>query len=209
VNESLENLNAAINLAGGGVYAPSTPANADCSSYIRNPGQLEADALVAGAAGNAITVTSSHEAVAFWYGEGAIPRGTLQLGADATGVAGWTQGYILEDGGVARTLGTGPGQATYMWDVTDGRGTVSVDLGSALAEGTILELKYLAVFPFHAIVSSGSPPRTTLMRTSTATRRGPGPAPCSTAWASRRPTSSGASPSSPAAGACASTSRAR
>jgi len=160
VEDSIGNLNAAINHAGGGNYAPSTPINADVSSYIRNPGQLEVDALTAGAAGNAITVASSHEAIAFWYGEGAIPRSTLQLGADATGVAGWTQGYILEDGAVARTIGTAPGQATYLWDVTDGRGTISVDLGPAPAQYTVLELKYLAVFPFHAIVSSGSPPRT-------------------------------------------------
>ncbi len=159
VEDSINNLNAAINLAGGGVYATSTPANADVSSYMRNPGQIEVDALTAGAAGNAITVTSSDEAIAFWYGEGTIPRGTLQLGNDASGAAGWTQGFILEDGAVARSLGA-PGTSTYAWDVTAGRGTVSVDLGPAPAEGTNLELKYLAVFPFHAIVSSGSPPRT-------------------------------------------------
>ncbi len=164
VEDSIDHLNAAINLAGGGVYAPSTPANADVSSYIRNPGQLEADALTVGAAGNAITVASSHAAIAFWYGEGGIARSTLQLGADATGAAGWTQGYILEDGAVARSLGTVPGSATYLWDVTDGRGTVSIDLGPGPAEGTLLELKYLAVFPFPArypaSLAPGTPPIT-------------------------------------------------
>lgn len=161
VEDSLENLNAAINLAGGGVYAPSTAANADVSSYMRAPGTLEADALTAGAAGNAITVASSHGAIAFWYGEGGTPRSTLQLGADATGVAGWTQGYVLENGSVLRTLSTPAGaDGYYFWDVTVGRGTLSIGLGAPPAAGTDLELKYLAVFPFHAIVSSGSPPRT-------------------------------------------------
>jgi len=161
VEDSIGNLNAAINLAGGGNYAPSTPANADCSSYLRAPDILEADALTVGAAGNAIAVTSSHEAVAFWYGEGSIPRSTLQLGSDATGVAGWTQGYVLEDGAVARTISTpADGNGYYFWDVTDGRGTISVGMGAAPLEGTDLELKYLAVFPFHAIAppGGGSPP---------------------------------------------------
>lgn len=165
VNASLANLNAAINLAGGGVYAPSTPANADVDSYMRAADQLEARALVAGAAGNAIAVTSSHEAIAFWYGEGGIPRGTLQLGADATGAAGWTQGYVLEDpdgAAVARPLSNAPDTSGYyVWTVTDGRGTISVGDGGTLpAADLVLELVYMAVFPFHAIYSTGSPPRT-------------------------------------------------
>jgi hypothetical protein len=161
VIDSIGNLNAAINLAGGGNYAPSTAANADVSSFLRYPDQLTVEALVAGAAGNAITVTSSHEAIAFWYGEGGIPRGTLQLGSDATGAAGWTQGYILENGTVARSLGP-PGDPTafYFWDVTDGRGTVSLGNGTQPPQYTTLELKYLAVFPFHARVPASLPPGT-------------------------------------------------
>jgi hypothetical protein len=158
INASLANLAAAIVGAGGGVYAPSTPVNADADGYMRNPDQLAVNALAIGVAGDAIGVSTSSGA-AFWYGEGTIPLSTLQLGSDPSGAAGWTQGYILENGTLSRTLGAPGSGADYEWNVTTGRGTVSL-AAAAPAPGTLLELKYLAVFPFHAIVSSGSPPRT-------------------------------------------------
>lgn len=160
---SLVNLIAAITNAGGAGYAPSTPVNADATAFLRFPDQLAANALVAGAAGNSIPVSDT-AANSFWYGEGTIPLETMQLGSDASGAAGWTQGYILEDpdgAAVARTISVGaPGTATYAWDVHDGRGTISIDLGPVAPAGTVLELKYLAVYPFHARVPASLPPGT-------------------------------------------------
>jgi hypothetical protein len=156
INASLANLAAAIIGAGGGGYAPSTPVNADADGYMRYPDQLAVNALAIGVAGDAIAVATSSGA-AFWYGEGTIPLSTLQLGADPAGAAGWTQGYILENGATAQTLGAG---ATYEWDVTAGRGTVSLGTGATPAAGTLLELVYLAVFPFHARVPASLPPGT-------------------------------------------------
>jgi hypothetical protein len=157
VNASLANLVAAIVGAGGGVYAPSTPVNADADGFMRYPDQLAVNALVVGVAGDAIAVTSSHGAIASWYGEGGIPLSTLQLGSDPSGAAGWTQGYILEDGVLTRPLGGVGTGSYYEWDVTAGRGTVSIGTGTPPAPGTILQLVYLAVLPFHAIYSTGSP----------------------------------------------------
>jgi hypothetical protein len=158
VNDSIANLDAAINHAGGGNYAPSTPVNASVDSYMRYPDQLAVNALAVGVAGNSIGVASSHGAIAFWYGEGGIPLSTLQLGADPSGAAGWTQGYILENGATAQTLGSPGSGAFYEWDVTDGRGTVSVGAGTTPAAGTVLQLVYLAVFPFHAKVPASLAP---------------------------------------------------
>lgn len=160
INASLANLVAAIVDSGAPVYAPSTPVNADADGFMRYPDQLAVNALAIGVAGNSIAVSTS-SAAAFWYGEGTIPLSTLQLGADPAGAAGWTQGYILENGVLSQTLGSPPGAgAYYSWDVTAGRGTVAVDAGATPAAGTVLRLVYLAVFPFHARVSSGSPPIT-------------------------------------------------
>lgn len=156
---SLGNLAAAITNAGGSGYAPSTPANADASGYVRQPDQLAAEALTPGAAGNAIAVDDT-AANALWYGEGAIPIAALELGSDATGAGGWTQGYVLEDGSVAQPIGAPGSGAYYEWDVTDGRGTVSIGSGTPAPDGTVLELKYLAAYPFHAVFSTGTPPRT-------------------------------------------------
>jgi hypothetical protein len=159
INASLTHLAAAIIGAGGGVYAPSTPVNASADGYMRYPNQLAVNALTVGVAGDSIAVASSNGAIAFWYGEGVIPLDHLQLGSDPSGVAGWTQGYILENGALSQPLGSPGSGAPYEWDVTAGRGTVTIT-GAAPAAGTTLELKYLAVFPFHAIYSSGSPPIT-------------------------------------------------
>jgi hypothetical protein len=109
--------------------------------------------------GNSIACSTTG-ANALWYGQGAIAIDFLQLGADATGAAGWTQGYVLEDGAVQRPIGAPGSGAYYEWDVTAGRGTVSIGSGSTAPVGTVLELQYLAVYPFHAIYSAGSPPRT-------------------------------------------------
>lgn len=159
--DSLANLIAAINGAGGGNYAPSTPTNTDASAFLRLPDQLSADALVAGAAGNAIPVSAS-AANSFWYGQGGIPLSAMQLGSDATDANGWTQGYVLENGAVAQPVGAPGSGAYYEWDATAGRGTISVGGGSAAPVGTVLELKYLAVFPFHARYPTPTPssPRT-------------------------------------------------
>jgi hypothetical protein len=157
-NASLANLVAAIVGAGGGVYAPSTAVNTDADAYIRFPDQLAANALAIGVAGNSIALATTGNGQ--WYGEGGIAISTMQLGADPSGAAGWTQGYILENGTLARTIGP-PGDLAvdYEWNVLAGRGTITL-VGTAPAPGTILELKYLAVFPFHARVSIGSPPLT-------------------------------------------------
>jgi hypothetical protein len=158
VNASLANLVAAIVGAGGGVYAPSTPVNTSADGYLRAPDQVAVNALAVGVAGNSIGVASSNGAVAFWYGEGGIALSALQLGADPAGASGWTQGYILEDGATTQTLGA-PGSGTfYEWDVSAGRGTVSVGAGTTPAAGTVLQLVYLAVFPFHARVPSSLAP---------------------------------------------------
>lgn len=157
-NASLANIVAAIVNGGGGVYAPSTPVNADADAYIRFPDQLAANALVVGVAGDAIALATTGGA-GQWYGEGGIPIDHLQLGSDPSGAAGWTQGYILENGTLARTLGAPGSGSDYEWNVATGRGTVTL-AGTAPAPGTLLELKYLAVYPFHVIVSSGTPPRT-------------------------------------------------
>jgi hypothetical protein len=158
-DDSLANLIAAITGAGGSGYAPSTPTNTDATAYLRNPSQLAANAIAVGAAGNAIAVATTG-ANASWYGEGNIPITTLEQGSDAIAAGGWTQGYVLEDGTVARTIGPVGSGAWYEWDVTAGRGTVTIGSGTVAPNGTELELKYLAVFPFHARVSSGSPPVT-------------------------------------------------
>ena len=149
VNASLANLVAAIVGAGGGVYAPSTPVNAQADAFMRYPDQMAVNALTIGVAGDAIAVSTSSAAL-LWYGEGTIPLDHLQLGADPSGAAGWTQGYILENGTLAQPLG-----GAYTWDVLDGRGTITA--ATAPEAGTLLELRYLAVFPFHAIYSTGTP----------------------------------------------------
>jgi hypothetical protein len=143
VNASLANLVAAIIGAGGGVYAPSTPVNTDADAFMRYPDQLAVNALTVGVAGDSIAVASSHGAIASWYGEGGIPLDHLQLGSDPSGAAGWTQGYILENGATAVPLEAGQ----YSWNVSAGRGTITAVV--APPDGTTLELRYLAVMPFH------------------------------------------------------------
>ncbi len=140
-DHSLANLVAAIVGAGGGVYAPSTPVNTSADAYIRFPDQLAANALTVGVAGNSIALATTGHGQ--WYGEGGIPITTMQLGSDPSGAAGWTQGYVLENGSAAVPIGTG----VYTWDVTAGRGTITA--ATAPPAGTTLELKYLAVMPFH------------------------------------------------------------
>jgi hypothetical protein len=159
INASLANLAAAIVGAGGSGYAPSTPVNADADGYMRYPDQLAVNALAIGVAGDSIAVSTS-SAAAFWYGEGTIPLDHLQLGADPAGAAGWTQGYILENGALAVPIG-GPGSGSrYEWDVTAGRGTIAIGAGDPPEAGTLLELVYLAVFPFHVKVPASLPPGT-------------------------------------------------
>lgn len=79
---SLGNLNAAINHAGGGNYAASTPVHASVTSYMLFPDRMLARAITAGAAGNSIAVTDT-AANADWVGEGNVPKSTLTGGGDA------------------------------------------------------------------------------------------------------------------------------
>lgn len=153
VNASLANLVAAIVDSGAPVYAPSTPVNADADGFMRYPDQLAVNALAVGVAGDSIAVSETSGAI-FWYGEGTIPLDHLQLGSDPSGAAGWTQGYILENGATAVPLGAGQ----YSWNVNAGRGTITAAV--APPEYTILELRYSAVLPFHVRYPATLPPGT-------------------------------------------------
>lgn len=80
--DTLGNLNAAINHAGGGNYAPSTPLHTQVFSYIHDVwGYMVVKALAAGEAGNDIDSTSTNPD-AVWYNEGNIERPTLWNGKD-------------------------------------------------------------------------------------------------------------------------------
>jgi hypothetical protein len=74
-------------------------------------------------------------------------------------IGGWQQGYVLENGSIARTVSLpSDGNGYYFWDESDGHGTITIGVGAAPAAGTILEFIYTAVFPFHARASTGATP---------------------------------------------------
>jgi hypothetical protein len=80
--DPIGNLNAAINLAGGGHYAASTTRNDAVSSYVFAADALKVSAVSVGATGNSIACTTTC-AQADWIWEGGIPTITLAGGIDA------------------------------------------------------------------------------------------------------------------------------
>lgn len=84
LDHSLDNLVAAImhGAGAGTVYGAATPIHSSVEAYIYRSGQIAARALTAGASGNSIAVATHGSIAPSWFGEGAIPVITLQLGAD-------------------------------------------------------------------------------------------------------------------------------
>jgi predicted heme/steroid binding protein len=128
---SLENLAAATDLRGtaGVTYAAAMTAHPDVYSWMRTYAMV-AQALVAGLAGNAITVATDC-ATAKWYGEGGIEHTTFDGGADAV-------------------------SAVFLWD--DASHTLTWTPSPTLATGALVSLTYLAQYPFTVTATSGGAP---------------------------------------------------
>jgi hypothetical protein len=72
-------------------------------------------------------------------------------------VGGWFG--LVTVGGVPYGTVSAPGQGGYFyWDETVGRGTLSVGTGSVPPNGTVLEFKYTAQYPFTVTATSGASP---------------------------------------------------
>lgn len=69
---------------------------------------------------------------------------------------GWQQGYVTEVGIANRTVSPPGLGGYYIWDDTDGRGTLST--AAPPADGTVLAFVYTAVYPFTVEATSGASP---------------------------------------------------